>query len=438
MNIRDMLNPVTEGSESPRLRRCTPIQESIPVPRQTTQPPPPTALPREWVIIARGDFPKGQPHRDKKFVRLNPPLYDGEEQLKYHIQFQLPEVGPYEILDEHIIQSPMPERYINAKPEFPHSELHEDALKVIEDTSYEPVVRVWVEHESAGENRKAVFIRVEHVRRLPRIEGWQVVKKTGGGILTRYMVMVAPDATGQTPLSWVWMTVLEIREQLPEQCDELVREYREYNPSLLRTEAKAERRQQKERAPVGLKRRQEGQPVQIEATPGEGSTTETDGGEGEVTEVDSDAYDQPPSPKRQRMSPVASYSVAGVSPQGESSPSLLRGALNRPQRVPEPESQPLDELEQSSPPGTLATAGPSFTPINIDPPTPARNRRDSSQFQPLGDLQRLRPFAVRRNVAPSLSPGPLGLEPSASYKESDLDLFLESQPERYPLAAPTA
>lgn len=457
-----MLNPVTEGPERSRRRRRTPAPAPVPTPHQPSQSPPMVppvqARPREWVIIARGDFPKGQPHRDNKFVRPNPPLHDGEEQLKYRIPFlPQPEVGPYEILDEHIIRSPMPERYINAKPELPNSELHEDALKVVEDTSYEKVVRVWVESESAGGSRKAVFIRVEHVRRLPRIEGWQVVKKSGGGALTRYMVMVAPDIAGQTPPSWVWMTVPELREQLPERWDELVQEYREYNPYLLQAEAEAEEKSWKEKAPARLMRRQEGQ--QIEATLGKYSTTKTDEDEGEATEIESDEYEQPPSPKRQRRSPVASYRVADISPQvppaarssspvpslpknifrtdflcdqGESSSSLSNMASNRPQRVSGPESRPLDELEQSSPP-----TGPSFTPINFDPPTPTPGRRDSSQLQPLGGYEPLHPFVVPRELTPSLSPRSLGLELGASINKGevdidDLDLFPDPQPARCP------
>ena len=462
MNIRDMLNPVTEGPERPRLRRRTPAPAA---PRQPSQPPPPTAPPvqtrlREWVLIARGDFPKGQPHRDNKFVRLNPPLHDGEEQLKYHIPFlPFPEVGPYEILDEHIIQSPIP---INAKPELPGSELHEDALKVFEDTSYEKVVRVWVERESAGESRKAVFVRVAHVRRLPRIGGWQVVKKSGCGALTRYMVMVAPGATGQTPLSWVWMTVPEIREQLPERCDGLIQEYREYNPNLLQAEAEAEERALKERAPAHLKRRQKNQPTQTETTPGEDSTTEADDGEGEATEVDSDGYDQPPLPKRQRISPVAGYMVAAQalpaaqrsSPapslprdilntnllydQEESSSNLTRLASN--QRVSSQEPQLLNELEQGSPPRPQAPTGPTFTPINFNPPMPTPSRRDLSRLQPLGDTQRLRPFVARRDITPGLSPRSLDWGPIASFSKGgvdidDLDLF---PPEPRPPGAPPA
>lgn len=386
MNIRDLLNSVTEGPERSWFRRRAPAP--VLAPRQPSQPPPPTPPPvqarrREWVIIARGDFPKGQPHQDNRFVRLSPPLHDGEKELRYHLPFSpLPEVGPYEILDAHIIQSPMPERYINVEPELPNSELHEDALKVIEDTSCEKVIRVWVECESAGGSRKAVFIGVEHVHRLPRIDGWQVVKKSGVGALTRYMVMVAPDGTGQTPLKWVWMTVPEIREQLPEQCDELVQEYREYHAFLLRAEAEAEEEILKERTPSRLKRRQEGQPVQIEANSGGDCTNKTDESEEEATEIDSDGYDQPPSPKRQRVSPVASSRVAGIFPQLPSNARI---------------SSPAPSLNFLSNPV-----------LNEHPSTPARH---------------------------------LDLEPGASYSEGevnidDLDLFPEPESHGGPPGSP--
>jgi len=460
MNIRDMLNPVIEGSDRLQLRRCTPSPELLQAP---CQPNPPithhiTSYSREWVIIAHGGFPKGQPHQDNKFVRPNPPLYGDEEQVNYHIPFSpLPEVGPYEILDEHVIQSPMPERYINAKPDFPNSVLHEDALKVFEDTSYEKVVRVWVECEPADGNRRAVFMRLDHVRRLPRIEGWQVVKKSGGEVLTRYMIMLPPDATGQTPLRWEWMMMPEIRQQLPQQCSKLVHDYREYNPSLLQAEAEAA-----EGSP--LKRQLESQPVredQSEATPGDGSTTETDI---EVSEVGSGVYGQPPSPKRQYMSPAASYRVAGVSAQaspavgkpspapylprsnfetdfpdarGESSSNLSRMASKRSQRLPNPEPQLLGELKQRrprAPRGSRNPTGPSFTPINFNPSMPAPGERDLSQLQPL-------------------SPQPPGLKPGRSFNINEdrvdiddpvspqtfvLNLFPVSQPECHALQAACA
>ena len=85
-------------------------------------------------------------------------------------------------------------------------------------------VKLWLDPPCAGAIRRFVCVNSEDLWPLPRIGGWQVVGVPHSFPWTRYLVMLVP-VQGQSA-QWTWMSLGELRRQLPEEWATLVHHYR--------------------------------------------------------------------------------------------------------------------------------------------------------------------------------------------------------------------